>query len=153
MFDSGRKISESVRKSVSVEILNGIERLVDEAKSAARPLEVDPYRSRLFEFFVTANGADLIGDERNTPLVSDANPDDETNMSADGLCRSISRRWGLDMAARESAASQTKLPPQHLEQMRLLWSVMRMWMEWNSAWSRWEEFHSASQVETGMHAE
>ena len=24
---------------------------------------------------------------------------------------------------------------------RLLWSVMRMWMEWDYAWERWEEFH------------
>ena len=25
--------------------------------------------------------------------------------------------------------------------MRLLWSVMRMWMEWTYAWQRWAEFH------------
>jgi hypothetical protein len=139
-------VSEEVQRSVAMEILNGIEALIDEAKSETKPLEVDPFRSRLFEMFVTADGANMVGDERKSSLNDDSHSDDETDMSADGLCRSLARRWGLDMAARDSAASQTKMPPEHVEKMRALWTVMRMWMEWNYAWCRWEEFHSAENA-------
>ena len=136
-------VSDKVQQTVAEQILNGIEALMDEAKAATKPLEVDPYRSRLFEFFVTADGANLIGDER-TSSASEVNGDtsDESDLSADGLCRSLARRWGLDMAARDSVAQQSRLAADQLEQMRLLWSVMRMWMEWNYAWCRWEEFHA-----------
>jgi len=136
-------VSDEVQKTVSQQILTGIEALIQEAKAETKPLEVDPYRSRLFEFFVTADGADLIGDERTASAAAmDKDLDDESDMSADGLCRSLARRWGLDMAARDSVAQQSKLNGDQLEQMRLLWSVMRMWMEWNYAWCRWEEFHA-----------
>ena len=136
-------VSDPVRQSVAKKILDGIEKLVEEAQAATKPLEVDPYRARLFEFFVTADGAGLVGDERSSSLGdSEARPDDETDLSADGLCRSIARRWGLDMAARDSAAPQTKRASDHLDRMRVLWSVMRMWMEWNYAWCRWQEFHA-----------
>lgn len=136
-------MSHSVQQTVAQQILTGIESLIEEAQTATKPLEVDPYRSRLFEFFVTADGAKLVGDERSSKLnEGDASPDDETDLSADGLCRSLARRWGLDMAARDSVAQQAKLAGEQLEQMRLLWSVMRMWMEWNYAWCRWKEFHS-----------
>jgi len=27
--------------------------------------------------------------------------------------------------------------------MRMLWSFLRMWMEWAYAWERWSEFHDA----------
>lgn len=136
-------VSPEIRQSVSRTILDGIERLVQDAQKATQPLEVDPWRSQLFELFVTADGANLIGDERSSGLrTGEGNVTDETDLSADGLCRSLARRWGLDMAARDSAAQQSKLPADHLEKMRLLWSVMRMWMEWNYAWCRWEEFHS-----------
>lgn len=140
MSDSNVPVSDDVRRTVAGNILTGIEQLTDEARKATRPLEVDPYRSQLFELFVTADGAGLIGDEREAGLPTEGQVD-ETDLSADGICRSMSRRWGLDMAARDSAAQQTKLPPEQLERMRLLWSVMRMWMEWNYAWCRWEEFH------------
>lgn len=63
-------------------------------------------------------------------------------MTADGLCRELSKRWGLSDAAKESVAAQAKLPPEHLNKMRLLWSVMRLWMEWDYAWSRWAEFNN-----------
>ena len=139
-------VSPEVRATVANTILNGIEELTEEAQAATKPLEVDPYRSRLFEFFVTADGTGLVGDERSSSLQANVESADETDLSADGLCRSLARRWGLDMAARDSAAQQTKLPSGQLERMRLLWSVMRMWMEWNYAWCRWQEFHSA-QVE------
>lgn len=141
-------VSDDVRRTVANTIVNGIEQLANDAQAETSPVEIDPFRSRLFEFFVTADGAGLIGDERSSSLNSADDAADETDLSADGLCRSLARRWGLDMAARDSAAQQTKLPPEQLERMRLLWSVMRMWMEWNYAWCRWEEFHSAKVEES-----
>lgn len=143
MTEHRAEISDSVRRTVAHQILSGLESLLAEVAEASRPLEVEPYRGRLFEFFVTADGAGLVGDERHSYLPDDGTVD-ETDLSADGLCRSLSRRWGLDMAARESAASQTKLAPEQLEQMRSLWSLMRMWMEWNYAWCRWAEFHAGA---------
>jgi hypothetical protein len=128
---------------IAREILNGIENLIQEAQANTRPLEVDPYRSRLFEFFVTADGAGLIGDETQMAAFEEMDEDaDEQDLSADSLCRLLARRWGLDMAAREAQALQTRLPADQLERMRLLWSVMRMWIEWSYAWRRWAEFHS-----------
>jgi hypothetical protein len=128
---------------IAREILNGLETLIQEAQANTRPLEVDPYRSRMFEFFVTADGAGLIKDDREVAAFEDLDEDsDEMDLSADSLCRLLARRWGLDMAAREAQALQTRLPADQLERMRLLWSVMRMWIEWSYAWRRWNEFHS-----------
>jgi len=129
-----------VRSPVAADILDALETLLMEARAATQPLEVEPFRSRLFELFVTADGARLIEDDRHLSLTKD-DDHDEVDLSADGICRSLARRWGLDMAARDSIASQSRLPPDQLEQMRLLWSVMRMWMEWSYAWQRWDEFH------------
>jgi len=117
-------------------ILNRIEALILEAEQSNKPLEVDPYRGQLFELFVTANGAGYTKDG--------ADPD----LSADGLCRKLGARLGLDAAARESMTQQTRMPNQHLSKMRLLWSVMRMWMEWDYAWERWDEFHNNPTGET-----
>ena len=111
------------------DILNGVETILVKSLEAGKPLEIDPSRSRLFEMFVTAEGAGYLEEE--------SDPD----LSADGLCRTLAQRWGLDDAARESVALQEKLPPEQLAKMRLLWSVMRMWMEWSYAWGRWTEFH------------
>lgn len=143
MSDESPAVSADVQKTVASNLLNGIEELIQEATTATSPLEVDPYRSQLFELFVTADGAGLIADERTSGLKTEEDRG-EIDMSADGVCRSLARRWGLDMAARDSVAQQTKLPPAQLERMRLLWSVMRMWMEWNYAWCRWAEFHEAA---------
>ncbi len=141
--ENGDRPAKRPTDFVAREILNGIEALIEEAQAHVKPLEVDPYRSRLFEFFVTAEGAGLIQDE--TQVAAFGDPDDDANesdLSADSLCRLLARRWGLDMAAREAQALQTRLPADQLERMRLLWSVMRMWIEWSYAWRRWEEFHT-----------
>ena len=132
-------MSSEVSRSVARDILDSLEQVIQEAQKNSKPLEVEPYRSRLFEFFVTADGAGLIASDAESAVGDDS---DESDLSADGLCRSLARRWGLDMAARESVAQQSKIPADNLEQMRLLWSVMRMWMEWTYAWGRWHEFHS-----------
>jgi hypothetical protein len=44
-------------------------------------------------------------------------------------------------AAQNSHGQQEKMAPKHVGKMRLLWSLMRMWMEWTYAWERWPEFH------------
>jgi hypothetical protein len=118
------------------ELAQGIVARVDEiigrAESETKPLEVDPYRGQLFELFVTAEAAGYVGEAGDFDL------------SADGLCHQLSERWGLKQAAEQSFSQQSNLPPSHLQKMRSLWSIMRMWMEWSYAWSRWEEFHDAS---------
>lgn len=148
MADSERKSPGEAARSIARDIVRGIDKLVQDARTAVRPLEVDPYRSRLFEFYVTADGAGLIPEDQSTGIRTDSDePAVEEDLSADNLCKLLAQRWGLDMAARESAALQTRLPKEQLESMRLLWSLMRMWMEWSYAWSRWAEFHDAGETE------
>ena len=124
------------QRSPSVRPLSGwqVEQLIQEAEEQNKPLEVDPLRSRLFELFVTAEAAGLIDE------------DSDFDLTADGVCQTLSRRWGLKDAAQNSLESPGSLSPKHLRQMRSLWSVMRMWMEWTYAWQRWHEFHPESQV-------
>lgn len=121
--------SADLSHSLAEQILEKIHAVVQDADLNTRPLELDPYRSQLFELFVAAEGAGY--------LRAGAEPD----LTADGLCRALAERWGLSEAARASAERQSKLPPSHVAQMRLLWSLMRMWMEWAYAWERWPEFH------------
>jgi hypothetical protein len=123
-------------------ILSSVEELIERAQSTTKPLELDPLRSQLFELFVAADEAGLIADDSQTSAVEEIDEEaDEINLAADGLCRFLAHRWGLDMATREAQMLQTRLAPEQLEKMRLLWSVMRMWMEWTYAWRRWLEFH------------
>ena len=129
----------SLEPSLARSIIEQIDRVVREAEEAGRPLEIDPYRGRLFELFVMADAADLLKE----PVKK---ADLQTNdLTADGLCRALAERWNLADAARESFTSQSRLPPEHLARMRLLWSVMRMWMEWTYAWQRWPEFHQEAK--------
>jgi hypothetical protein len=124
----------SVEPSLAKSILTQIDLLVREAEESQRPLEIDPLRGRLFELFVMADAADLVKEPKpGEPRVND--------LTADALCRSLAEQWNLTDAARESFAQKSRLPPEHLSRMRLLWSVMRMWMEWTYAWQRWPEFH------------
>jgi hypothetical protein len=113
-------------------IVDQIEELIRDSEQQNRPLEVDPLRGRLFELFVTAEAAGLVDE------------DAEADLTADGICQTLSQRWGLKDAARSSLQSAGSLSPDHLQQMRSLWSVMRMWMEWTYAWQRWHEFHTES---------
>jgi len=121
----------SLDHSLAGTILNQVERLVLEAEEAKKPLEVDPYRSHLFELFVTADAAGYTSDE--------SDPD----LSADGLCKQLAAEWKLAAATQESFEHQTKLDAASLSRMRLLWSLMRMWMEWSYAWQRWPEFRGS----------
>lgn len=120
----------SSEKALVNNILNEVESLLIEAEKGNQPLELDPHRSKLFDLFVTAEGAGLVQDEEEGPL------------TADELCRQIAQRWGLDQAAQSSTAQQTPMSQDHVQKMRILWSAMRLWMEWCYAWKRWPEFHT-----------
>lgn len=122
-------MSDQSNPTLADRLLHRLVLLLEDAEAKTRPLEIDPCRGQLFELFVIAHGAGYTRD------------DGEVDLTADGICRELSHRWGLDSAARASVAQQAKLPPQQLSKMRLLWSLMRMWMEWSYAWSRWPEFH------------
>lgn len=142
--DSDQQSRHLVR--ASRQLIGDIETLIAEAQAETRPLEVDPYRGRLFACFVQAWQQQLIPDDTAAPAFDDFEEEDpELRLNADTLCRLLARRWGLDMAAREAQAMQTRLPADQLERMRLLWSVMRMWMEWSYAWRRWVELHATGE--------
>ncbi len=123
---------DQTARSLQDEILFQIDRLITEAEEKTRPLEIDPARGKLFELFVTAHGAGFL------------NEDAEIDLTADTLCKKLAALWGLDQAAQASVARQEKIDEKNLSKMRLLWSVMRMWMEWTYAWDRWEEFHAGT---------
>ncbi|WP_010588323.1 hypothetical protein [Schlesneria paludicola] len=114
---------------LATRILNRVEELILTAERETKPLEIDPFRSELFTLFVTANGAGYTRE--------DADPD----LSADGLCRALGARWELANAAKSAMESTGRMSADQMSRMRLLWSVMRMWMEWSYAWDRWAEFH------------
>ena len=122
-------VPASETANLATRILDRIEELILIAERETKPLELDPIRGELFELFVTANGAGYTSE--------DSNPD----LSADGLCRTLGSRWGLASAAKSAIESSGRMSSDQLSKMRLLWSVMRMWMEWTYAWDRWTEFH------------
>ena len=117
------------------DLYDRIHDLLQDAERTNKPLEVDPFRARLFELFVLADAAGLTGDE--------ADPD----LSADGLCRELASRWGLREATVDAFQGQRQMAPNQLQKMRGLWSLMRMWMEWTYAWQRWAEFHGEASSE------
>ena len=113
-------------------VVDSIEHVLADAEAQQKPLEIAPWRERLFELFVTAHGAGFLDSQGEHDLTSDA------------LCHELAQRWGLDEAAKHSFQEQEKLHPEYLARMRMLWSLMRMWMEWTYAWNRWPEFHGGS---------
>ena len=122
-------VSTDETANLASRILDRVEELILRAERETKPLELDPSRSELFELFVTANGAGYTNEE--------SDPD----LTAEGLCRILSSRWGLASAAKSAIESSNRIPADQLSKMRLLWSIMRMWMEWSYAWDRWPEFH------------
>ena len=119
----------SVAEGLANNIIDRVESLLLEAEQLTKPLELDPYRSQLFELFVTAEAAGFVQE------------DSEPDLSADAVARDVALRWKLAAATLESLQHQTKLAPEQLSRIRSLWSFMRMWMEWTYAWQRWPEFH------------
>lgn len=121
------------------DIIDRIEDLILEAEQAQKPLEVDPFRDRLFELFVMAEATGFV-------LEADDNLPD---LSCDGVGHELAQRWNLADAVRSSMEQQARLEGEQLAKMRLMWSFMRMWMEWTYAWQRWEEFHSVENGGSG----
>lgn len=119
---------------VADQIIADLERVLQDSERATKPLELPPYRPQLFEIFARASATGLVQE--------DADPD----LSADGILKTLAARWGLTAATRDSFSQQARLPPEHLAKMRLLWSLLRMWMEWTYAWDRWSEFHAGSET-------
>ena len=110
-------------------IVDQLQEVVEEAESKVKALEMEPYRGRLFELFVTADGAGLTDEEL------------EPNLSSDAVAGMLAERWGLRTEANTSFAQQTAMSSESMAKVRLLWSLLRMWMEWSYAWDRWREFH------------
>ena len=116
-------------QNLADDLLRRVEQLLLQAHAEGRPVEMSPYREQLFELFVTADAAGFTEEG--------ADPD----LSAEGICHALASKWGLAEAARESFDQQQKLTPDQLANMRLLWAVMRLWMDWTYAWKRRHEFH------------
>jgi hypothetical protein len=121
-------MSASSQRPFVHEILNQIEALIVDAEEKVRPLEMDPYRSQLFDLFSAAWQNKLTAEE-DGPLAADA------------ICKELGDRWGLSAAAQGTPEGAPALQKEHLAKMRSLWSVMRMWMEWTYAWTRWGDFN------------
>lgn len=127
-------MSTTPTQTLAADLLNRLNALILDAERQTKPLELEPYRSVLFELFVIADASGLMRDG-STP-----------DLSPEGLSRELGDRWGLKSAAQATQQAQGKLSPEHLSKMRLLWSFLRMWMEWQYAWSRWSEFHEPVAV-------
>lgn len=124
-------------QALAADLLNRLDAAICDAERLTKPLELEPYRSQLFELFVIADASGLMRDG-STP-----------DLSPEGLSRELGSRWGLTAAAQSSQQQLNKMSPEHLSKMRLLWSFLRMWMEWQYAWSRFAEFHErASEPQT-----
>ena len=121
-------------QTLAADLVDHIEELLLKSESAGQPMELDPQRSRLFELFVMADAAGF--------LVEDAQHD----LSSDGIARTLASRWDLASAVGPAFTQPSKLPPAQFARMRLLWSFMRLWMEWTYAWKRWEEFHESAHT-------
>lgn len=126
------KLDTPVSQASLIEhVASRLQEVVDEAEANTRPLEMEPYRGRLFELFVLANGAGLTDEEL------------EPNLTSDSVARLLAERWGLRQEVRTSAAAERAISNDGVARMRLLWSLLRMWMEWCYAWDRWPEFHDS----------
>ena len=124
--------SSSTHSATVRQVLDRVEDIMLEAAKTTRPLELDPARKELFQQFVESNRAGLVSDDL------------DPNLTADGLCAALSTRWGLKDTVQDTMKQKAPLSGDQLAQMRSLWSVMRMWMEWTYAWDRWAEFHPES---------
>ena len=117
-------------KALAGDLIEHIDELLQCAKASGQPIELDPLRSQLFELFVMSEATGFLAEGAAEDL------------SCDGVARALADRWKLARHLGEGGLSQApSLPPEQLSRLRLLWSFMRMWMEWTYAWKRWEEFH------------
>lgn len=110
-------------------VVDRIQSVIEQAEKETRPLEMEPFRGNLFELFVMADGAGLL-DESVEP-----------NLTSDAIAKVLADRWQLRISAQQSMQQQSPFSEDSLSKMRLLWSFLRIWMEWAYAWQRWDEFH------------
>jgi hypothetical protein len=110
-------------------VIDRLQLIIEQAEAETKPLEMEPFRSQLFELFVMADGAAMLDDKL------------EPNLTSDSIAKILAERWQLRSAAVESMQQDSPLAQESLSRMRLLWSFLRMWMEWTYAWQRWREFH------------
>lgn len=116
------------------DLIDQVEELLLATEQAGQPIEIDPHRSRLFELFVMADASGYL------------EPGEQQDLSCDGIGRELSARWEIAKALGSGGLAQAgSLPPKQLARVRLLWSFMRMWMEWTYAWKRWGEFHRSAE--------
>jgi hypothetical protein len=124
------KLDTPVSQASLIEhIASQLQEVVDEAEANTKPLEMEPYRGRLFELFVLADGAGLTDEEL------------EPNLTSDAVARILAERWGLRQEVSSSAEAAKAISNDGVAKMRLLWSLLRMWMEWCYAWDCWAKFH------------
>jgi len=116
------------------DIVARVESLLLDAERTTRPLELAPYREQLFELFVMAEASGF--------LAEDAEPD----LTADAISHRLAQKWELASVAQDSIERQEKLSSESLGRLRMLWSFLRMWMEWTYAWGRWSEFHEGDDL-------
>lgn len=120
--------------ALALNLVDQIEELLLSAESAGQPIEIEPHRARLFELFVMADATGFLEEGADIDL------------SCDGIGRDLSTRWDLARSMGPGGlAAAGSLPPGQLARVRLLWSFMRMWMEWTYAWKRWSEFHQEAR--------
>lgn len=129
MPDPTQTSSPVSQRSLIENVVSRIQAIIEEAEEKTRPLEMEPFRSRLFELFVLADGAGLL-DEKLEP-----------NLTSDEIAKILADRWELRDSQAAASLAAGNLADQNLSKMRLLWSFLRMWMEWTYAWQRWQEFH------------
>ena len=117
------------RENLVQELVNRIEGIITAAEAKTRPLEVEPYRGNLFAVFVEADQAGLLTEK--TP-----------NMTSEAITKILAGRWKLKEVVELAGQQKGAVSDDNLRKMQLLWSVLRLWMEWSYAWSRWAEFHA-----------
>lgn len=117
------------QRSLIENVIAQIQAIIEEAEEKVRPLEMEPFRGRLFELFVVADGAGLL-DENAEP-----------NLTSDEIARVLADRWDLRESDAAAKLASGSMAGESLSKMRLLWSFLRMWMEWTYAWQHWQEFH------------
>ncbi len=119
-------------RSIARDLVTHIDDVLQSSSASGQPLELDPHRAQLFELFVMAEATGFLEEGA------------EVDLSCDGIARDLAARWDLAGNIGGQLSQPSSLPPEHLRRLRLIWSFMRMWMEWTYAWQRWEEFHAHS---------
>jgi hypothetical protein len=119
-------------KALAHDLVGRIDDVLQGSAASGQPIELDPNRARLFELFVLAEATGFLEEGA------------EHDLTCDGVARDLAARWNMSRQLGGQPAPPSSLPPEHLSRLRLLWSFMRMWMEWTYAWQRWDEFHKPS---------